>query len=173
MTEPFDVVSDPESQTRPSSDDFTKMMQRLLADRLHLKANHEMRYQSVFEIVPAKSGPKLTKGTRSLNGIPAVAYLPGQLTGANAMITDIAAFLQRFIIDRSVFNLTGITWKYDLMLRWTPDDLQIEGIRQSASSSNNALPGLYAAVQEQPELKLQDEKRSTQVFVVDHIDMPA
>jgi uncharacterized protein (TIGR03435 family) len=169
-TEKFDLVGDPETQTRPSSDDFKKMVQNLLTDRFDLTAHHETRDLSVFEIVPAKSGPKLNKSTRPPNGIPGVSYLPGQLSVANATIADLATFLQRFVTDRPVFDRTGITGEYDLTLRWTPDELQTEGSRQS-DDNNNSLPGLYTAIQEQLGLKLQEEKRPAQVFVVDHVDM--
>jgi uncharacterized protein (TIGR03435 family) len=167
----FDVVGDPETQTRPSSDDFKKMVQNLLTDRFHLVAHYEMKGLSVFEIVPAKSGPTLTRTTRT-DGIPTVGYLPGQLNVGNATITDLAMFLQRFVTDRPVFDRTGITGKYDLTLRWTPDEPQTEGSRQE-NNDNNSLPGFFTAIQEQLGLKLQEEKRRAQVFVVDHVDMPS
>ena len=131
-TQKFDLVGDPETQTRPSSDDFKKMVQNLLTDRFHLAAHHETRELSVFEIVPAKSGPKLNRSTRPPNGIPTVGYSPGQLGVANATIADFAAFLQRFVTDRPVFDGTGITGKYDLSLRWTPDELQTEAVARAA-----------------------------------------
>jgi uncharacterized protein (TIGR03435 family) len=171
-TQNFDIVGDPETQTRPSSGDFKKMVQNLLTDRFHLKAHHEMRELSVLEIVLAKSGPKLNKSTRPPNGIPTFGYSPGELTVANATIADLATFLQRFVTDRPVFDQTGITGKYDVTLRWTPDELQAEGSRQGGRNADS-LPGLYTAIQEQLGLKLQEEKRPIQVFVVDHVDTPS
>ncbi|MGA7341112.1 MAG: TIGR03435 family protein [Terracidiphilus sp.] len=171
-TQKFDLVGDPETPTRPSSDDFKKMVQNLLTDRFHFTAHHETRDLSVFEIVAAKSGPNLNKSTRPPNQIPGVGYLPGQLTASNATMADFAAFLQRFVTDRPVFDGTGITGRYDLALRWTPDELQTEGGR-SGDDTNNSLPGLYTAIQEQLGLKLQEERRPAQVFVIDHADMPS
>jgi uncharacterized protein (TIGR03435 family) len=120
----------------------------------------------------AKSGPKLNKSTRPSDGIPSVAYSPGQLSVANATLADLATFLQRFVADRPVIDQTGIIGKYDLILRWTPDELEAGGSRQS-NGNNSSLPGLYTAIQEQLGLKLQEAKRPAQVFVVDHIDMPS
>ncbi|HZP07366.1 MAG TPA: TIGR03435 family protein [Terracidiphilus sp.] len=170
QTQKFDLVCDPETQTRPSSENFKAMVQTLLADRFHLAAHYETRDLSVFAIVLAKSGLKLAKSTRTPDGIPSVAYAPGHLTAANATMTDLATFLQRFITDRPVIDQTGITGKYDLTLRWTPDELQTETIRDSSS---NSLPGFYTAIQEQLGLKLEEEKRPAPVFVIDHIDMPS
>jgi uncharacterized protein (TIGR03435 family) len=171
-TQKFDLVGDPETQTRPSSDNFKKMVQNLLADRFHLTAHHETRDLSVFAIVAAKSGPKLNKSTRPSDGIPSVAYSPGQLSVANATLADLATFLQRFVSDRPVFDQTGIIGKYDLILRWTPDELQAGGSHQG-NDNDSSLPGLYTAIQEQLGLKLQEAKRPAQVFVLDHVDMPS
>ena len=168
----FDLVGDPETQTRPSSDDFKKIVQNLLADRFHLTAHHETRDLSVFEIVSAKSAPKLSKSTRPPDGPPAVAYSSGWLTVGNATIADLATFLQRFVTDRPVYDGTGIAGKYDFTLRWAPDELQPEGSRQG-DDNNSSLPGLFTAIQEQLGLKLQEEKRPVQVFVIDRVDMPS
>jgi uncharacterized protein (TIGR03435 family) len=170
-TEKFDVVGDPETQTRPSSDEFKQMVQNLLTDRFHLTAHHETRDLSVYEIVVAKGGPKLEKNTGAPNGIPTVGYSPGELGASNATLSDFAKFLQRFVADRPVVDGTGITGKYDWSLRWTPDELQTDGNRQH-DEKNNPLPGLFTAIQEQLGLKLQEEKRPVEVFVVDHVGMP-
>jgi len=169
-TQKFDLVGDPETQTRPSADEFKKMVQNLLADRFRLTAHRETRDLSVYEIVPAKGGAKLTRSTRPPDGVPVVGYSPGRLTAGNATIADFATFLQRYVTDRPVFDGTGITGKYDLALRWTPDDTQTEPGRQT--DDNSAFPGLFTAIEEQLGLKLQEEKRPAQVFVIDHVDMP-
>ncbi len=171
-TQKFDLVGDPETLARPSSDEFKKMVQNLLADRFHLTAHDEARDLSVFAIVAAKSGPKLSKSNRPPSEIPSVAYSPGQLSAANATIADLATFLQRFVTDRPVFDRTGITGKYDLILQWTPDKLETEESRKD-NDRNDSFPGLFTAVQEQLGLKLQEERHPTQVFVVDHVDMPS
>jgi uncharacterized protein (TIGR03435 family) len=143
------------------------MVQVLLADRFHLTAHREARNLSVLVIVTAKGGPKLTKSARPPNGPPTVGYSPGLLSAANATIADLATFLQRFVTDRAVFDGTGIAGKYNLDLRWSPDEMQAEGSRQG----NDDSPSLYTAIQEQLGLKLQEEKRPAQVFVIDHVDM--
>ncbi len=171
-TQKFDLVGDSESPTKPSADEFKKMVQNLLTDRFHLAAHREMRDLSVFAIVPAKGGPKLTKSARPPDGPPTVGYSPGQLTVANATMADLATFLQRFVTDRAVFDLTGIAGKYDLTLQWAPDDLQTDASRHGADE-NNSFPGLFTAIQEQLGLKLQEEKRPARVFVVDRVDMPS
>jgi uncharacterized protein (TIGR03435 family) len=136
-TQKFDLVGDPETQARPSSEEFKKMVQNLLSDRFHLAAYRESRDLSVYEIVSAKSGPNLNKSTKPPDCLPVVGFSPGWLTVGNATIGDFAGFLQRYVSDRPVFDATGITGKYDLSLRWTPEDSQTEGSRQGDDSNNS------------------------------------
>jgi uncharacterized protein (TIGR03435 family) len=171
-TQTFDVVGDPETESRPSSDEFKKMVQNLLTDRFHLTAHHETRELSVLAIVQSKSGPNLTKTKRPPGGIPTVGYSPGHLGAGNATIADFASFLQRFVTDRPVVDQTGIVARYDFDLKWTPDETQTETVRQSSESSN-PLPGLYTAIQEQLGLKLQEGKLPAQVLVIDHVETPS
>lgn len=170
-TETFDILGDPETPARPSSDDFKKMVQNLLADRFHLAAHHEMRDLAVFEIVPVKGGSKLTKSTRPPDQIPGVGYSPGELSVSNATIADFAAFLQRFVSDRPVVDGTEIGGRYDLTLRWNPDELQPGEVGQGNSEAS-ALPDLFTATQEQLGLKLQKARRPTPVVVIDNVEMP-
>lgn len=106
------------------------------------------------------------------NGLPTYGYAPGQLSVRNATMTDFATYLQRFVTDRPVFDSTGVAGKYDLNLRWTPDDSQTEGSRQG-DERNASFPGLYTAIQEQLGLKLQEAKRSVPVLVIDHVELPS
>lgn len=169
-TAKFDLVADPETQVRPSSDEYKMMVQNLLADRLHLVAHRETKVLPVFEIVPARSGPKLKPSRGPVGGIPAVGHAQGELAVVNATLPDIAKFLQRFVTDRPVVDETGISGRYDVTLRWTPDETLAD--HQGAGLSES-YPGFFTAIQEQIGLKLEASKRPVQVLVIDHIDLPS
>lgn len=171
-TQKFDLMCDPETEARPSTDDFKKMVQALLSDRFRLVAHREIRDLSVLEIVNARTGPRLTKSDMPPNGLPTYGYAPGQLSVRNATMADFATYLQRFVTDRPVFDRTGAAGKYDLDLRWTPDDSQIEESRQG-DERNTSFPGLYTAIQEQLGLKLQEAKRPAPVLVIDQVELPS
>jgi uncharacterized protein (TIGR03435 family) len=63
-----------------------------------------------------------------------------------------------------------------IALKWTPDPSQFfaSGGSTSAPTSDdpNAPPGLFAAIQDQLGLKLEAQKTSTQVLVIDHAERP-
>jgi uncharacterized protein (TIGR03435 family) len=69
------------------------------------------------------------------------------------------AFLNKPAVDE-----TGLTGRYDLVLKWTPDEL--------ATNEPNAPPSIFTAVQEQLGLKLELTKGPRDVLVIDHLERP-
>jgi uncharacterized protein (TIGR03435 family) len=60
---------------------------------------------------------------------------------------------------------TGLTGKYDFVLRYTYDETR--------ATDPNAPPGLFTAVQEQLGLKLEAVKAPAEVLVVDKVERPS
>ena len=167
----FDIVADPGTEKRPSSDEFKAMLHALLADRFRLTEHEEQKELPVFVLVKAKSGPKLTATKDKPEGLPWVSHGPGGLTAHNASTTDLAKFLQRFVTDKPVIDQTGVAGRYDMDLEWMPDDLP-EGMRAALGDAVAALPSLYTAIQEQLGLKLEATKQRVPVMVIDSVAMP-
>jgi uncharacterized protein (TIGR03435 family) len=137
--------------------------------------HHEQKMLSVYALMKTADAPKLTKSTADANGIPAVGYNPsGELYANNATMANFATFLQRFVLDRPAVDQKGIAGHFDLVLRWTPDNLHASGksggdLQEDAS----VLPSLFTAMKEQLGLKLQPTKAATDVFLVDRVEQPA
>jgi len=167
----FDIVADPGTEKRPTSDESKTMVQTLLEDRFHLTEHEEQRELPVFVLVKAKSGPKLTATKDKPEGLPWVSHGPGGLTAHNASTTDLAKFLQRFVTDKPVVDQTGVAGRYDMDLEWAPDDLP-SGMSAAMKEAVAALPSLYTAIQEQLGLKLEATKQRVPVMVIDHLEMP-
>ena len=72
-----------------------------------------------------------------------------------------------YTLDHPVIDKTGLTGKYDLSLKWRPDNQP-----PSDNGSGDELPGLFTAVQEQLGLKLESSKGPVPTLVIDHIEMP-
>jgi len=164
-TERFDIVADPETDKRSSSDEMKAMMRQLLVERFHVVMHQEQKVLSVYAVQKAVDAPKLTKSAGNDRGIPVVGYDPrGELQVGNATMANFAGFLQRFVLDRPAVDQTGIEGKFDLVLRWTPDDVR--------GGDAGAEPGLFTAMKEQLGLKLQATKAGVEVFVVDRAERP-
>jgi uncharacterized protein (TIGR03435 family) len=165
------------------------MFQVFLADRFQLKAHVETKQLPVYELVLAKNSSKMkeaTPGDTYANGIKGpdgVAHagmmrIGGEgsgveLTAQGIPVTSLVAMLSRQV-HRTVLDKTGLTGKYDVTLKWTPDDGP-GGMSRAADdgSSGDAPPNLFTAVQEQLGLKLQPAKGPVDTLVIDHVEKPS
>jgi uncharacterized protein (TIGR03435 family) len=179
-TEKFDLLADPETEQRPTSDVMKKMVQQLVAERFQFSFHRDRKELPVYAIVPGKTEPRLTKSKHDdPNVIPAVGFAPsGRLSAQNATLADFATFLQRYVLDRPVVDETGITGRYDVDLKWTPDESPSGGTGSGGTGRSQpedagGPPGLYTAFQEQLGLKLNATKAVVEVFVVDHVEHPS
>jgi uncharacterized protein (TIGR03435 family) len=173
-TEKFDILADPETEKRPSSDQMKAMVQQLLVERFHLVMHHEQKILSVYALVKTADTPKLTKSTADPSGIPMVGYNPsGELHVGNATMANFATFLQRFVLDRPAVDQTGIAGHFDLVLRWTPDNFRAAGKPGDSQEDASAPPSLFTAMKEQFGLKLQPTKAATDVFLIDQVQQPS
>jgi uncharacterized protein (TIGR03435 family) len=174
----YDIDGVPDTPGLPSIKQMGLIDQKLLADRFHLQFHRETRQLSVFAITVAPGGPKLTKTTALPTDMQAFYFKGlGDLTVRNQTMSDFATWMQT-VLDRPVVDHTGLTDRYDLTLKWTPDDSQFAQFRSSGmqlptpSSDPNAPPSLYTAIQEQLGLKMEAVKAPDVVLVIDHVDKP-
>jgi uncharacterized protein (TIGR03435 family) len=72
------------------------------------------------------------------------------------------------VLGRVVLNQTGLSGRFDLGLRWTPDDGAA-----SATSSPDDPPCIFTAIQEQLGLKLESTKGPVPVLVIDSVEKPS
>ena len=145
------------------------MVQALLADRFQLKAHEETRQLAVYALVVAKEGPRFkpaeVNGTTVDTGRSRL-----HIAGSDDTISILARELAQ-TVGRVVLNQTGLTGRYDLTLRWTPDDAPQPLL--NGAPDPNAPPGIFTAIQEQLGLKLESTKGPVPVLVIDSVGMPS
>ena len=178
--------------------DLRSMLIALLTERFNLKYHHEARGGlPIYALVIAKDGPKLTKGEPNpLPGEVGVAtgqnhladpakehwkmlMLPGHIEADSVPVSALAYPLAQFL-GRKVIDKTGLTGNYNFTLRWTPDNTfppmggpeGPSGPVLAENATDSASVSLFTAIQEQLGLKLESEKGSVDVLVIDHIDLP-
>jgi uncharacterized protein (TIGR03435 family) len=172
-TQKFDILADPETEKRPSSDQMKVMVQQLLVERFHVVMHREQKVLSVYALVKTADIPKLTKSDSDPSGIPVVGYDPrGELAVGNATMANFATFLQRFVLDRPAVDQTGIAGHFDLVLRFTPENLRTGGRPDDPQENASVLPNLFTSIKELG-LKLQPTKAATDVFVIDRVEPPS
>jgi uncharacterized protein (TIGR03435 family) len=155
------------------------MLQALITDRFHLEVHHETKEMTIYALVVGKNGSKLMAHT----GEPPrpgewLRVRHGTLTvkqgGIATLVRQLTLQLGRQVIDK-----TGLTGEYDFTLEWTPEPGQggPEAIglppdtRLPPPPDSNG-PSIFTALQEQLGLRLDAQKGSVDIIVVDRAEKP-
>jgi uncharacterized protein (TIGR03435 family) len=153
------------------------MLQTMLADRFKLIVHSESRAVRSFDLVVGRLGPMmepaeaeddeqkdptlprttpLTQGGDNEAGFYYVAHA--------ASMNDLAGVLSEQF-NRTVFDKTGLTGKYDF-------DLHYRGLTSHDSASADGVPPLDEAIQWQLGLRLKPSRGLELYLVIDHVDKP-
>jgi uncharacterized protein (TIGR03435 family) len=166
-TDRWDVDGFPDVPGVPDADQMRAMYRRLLEERFALKTHMEKKELSAFAI-QVKGEPKLAKSLDQ-NGLSDTTFTEYNSRRRILRVTSTSMDEFRVIIqdeaNRPVVNQTGLTEKWDFLLKWSPDD--------APTSEANALPELFTAMQEQLGLKLVPVKAPVDVIVIDHVERPS
>jgi uncharacterized protein (TIGR03435 family) len=173
-SENFDITAKPEAEGQPNRRQMEGMIQGLLKDRFKLAFHHDKKELTVFTLVLAKNGPKLTPSAADPKGLPGLGFRAlGNMIAGNSNMSDFAGLLQSVVLDRPVVDQTELKGRFDFTLKWTPDESQFGGRGGSAKSdAPDAPPDLFAAIQEQLGLQLKSAKIPVDVLVIDKIEKP-
>ena len=185
-TERYDVTAKPPDgatrEQRPA------MMRRMFEDRMKLKGHVEERERNIFALVVARSdgrlGPQLKPSAldcaapapppRAVLTPPSEppearcggAFSNGQIVSGGILLEQLVLSLSG-LAGGQVVNRTGLQGFYALTLRWAPRR------PPNANAPPEDLPEFFTAIQEQLGLKLQPERTTLPVFVVDSIERPS
>jgi uncharacterized protein (TIGR03435 family) len=142
-----------------------QMVQALLVERFGLKVHREKRELPIYSLVVAKGGAKLKptkQGGQLVNGY--YGRLQAEGLTSEALARELAKATGRVVLDK-----TGLDGRFDVTLRWTPD----EGPAMlNGAPVPDPPPSIFTAVQEQLGLKLEPGKGPVDVLVIDHVEMP-
>jgi uncharacterized protein (TIGR03435 family) len=85
-------------------------------------------------------------------------------------------------LGRTVLDKTGLTGNYVFTLQFKPDDSQgamfnglASGLKSPADtpSPDSSGPSIFAALEEQLGLKLESQKGSVEILVIDYVEKPS
>lgn len=163
----------------PSPEQLHALMGKLVVARFGLTFHQEKRELSAYVLTVVKDGPKFQPSEeKSLLGGFGLRPLPeGDMIPVRNMTMDqFSKALQSLIVDRPVVNRTGLTGRYDLSFKFTPDDSQFNGSAPKLPKSDDKTepaPSIFEAFQEQLGLKLSPEKTQVDVMVIDKVTKPS
>ena len=178
-TDHFDLDVLPDHEGLPSLDQARGIVRKLLADRFALKFHEDTKELSVYVLSTAKTGPKFSKSSSDPSSPPGLGGPPGRMMVRNASMAEFAQVMQG-VLDRPVVDQTGLKDRYDLQLRWTPDESQYGGRTlppqnngDGSAANADPPPPLFTAIQEQIGLKLDAMKAPVKVMVIESVQKPS
>jgi uncharacterized protein (TIGR03435 family) len=189
--ERFDITAkldNPKPQMQHS--EYPPLVEHLLEDRFALHAHWETREAPVLYLVldnpgkdkPGKLNPARYGDCSATVVLPGAKHPelprdfncggmnsnPGNATGYSLSAEDIAANLSWFQ-QTTIIDHTGLTGKYDIKLRWTPEPEHLMG----APAVTSDAPSFTTALREQLGLKLEPGKGPVKFLVIDHLEQPS
>ena len=183
----------PEGTTK---EQFSIMLQNLLADRFKVKVHRESREIQRYELVVTKNGPKFKEATpavpqderaairpgfpvRDKDGYPVIGTRGGMAISYGkaraywpGITMELLAGQLSGQLQRPVTDATGLPGKYDISLYW---DAEIT-LRASAPGADltaaaiDSGPTLTQALQDQLGLRVESRKGPVDFVVVDHAE---
>jgi uncharacterized protein (TIGR03435 family) len=208
-SERFDIVAKADGElgppvSRDAPSPLQLMIRGLLEERFKLKVHREPREVPIYTLVLARADGRLGSGLRPSavdceavgaprrsGGAPPDVQKPserprcgarvgfGELTAGAQPLLELVSLLSG-TVGRSVVDRTGLTGRYDIDLRWTPDRVlqraagaaASEPIRVNGVEIDPNGPSIFTALQEQLGLKLESERGTIEALVIDHIERP-
>jgi len=165
----YDVDGTPDVQGQPNRRQMQAMVQKLLADRFGLVLHREKKEMGVYAITVPEAGHKMAKSLGDPNGLPnqnGSHDASGRVDRyTNVSMADFAFILQ-MMLSKPVLDQTGLSGRFDFVLKWTPDD-------EKPTDEAVASPGIFTAMQEQLGLKLEAVKAPADVLVIDKVERPS
>lgn len=174
----YDIEVQPDQPGAPNKDQWTGILQKLLANRFQLKQHTEQRVLPAYILTVAKGGPKMiaVQKTEGRGGPEETRLRAGTIDARALSMADFAQTLRK-IFDRPVVDQTGLSGFWTFSLKWTPDESQagmtMRDPRPPSDEPADAPPPLFTALQEQLGLKLGSGKATVPVLVLDGVERPS
>lgn len=170
----YDINAKAEGEA--TRDEIFAMLRTMLEERFKLQAHREKKEVTVYALKVAKGGPKISEDHSSVCAVinpgdlapetrqpicGMIAIIPGGIEGLKIGMDGLAGALSNLQeLGRKVVDDTGVTARFDVHLRFTP------------ASSDAGGPSIFTALQEQLGIRLESQKGTDDVFVIDHIERP-
>ena len=170
------------------------MLQTLLAERFQLKVHHEMRELPVYALVRGKGALKLKPADkpcayppgpdgRTLNLVPPAGRTFDLMQTWDTMAEMLSGRLDRPVVDKTGLDaevyctLDGLDPKLVLQMAMGPGGGARRGgdpqNRTTIPEADSTAPSVSVAVEEKWGLKLEPQKASADVLVIDRVERPS
>jgi uncharacterized protein (TIGR03435 family) len=163
----------PEASENARHRQLQVMLQSLLRERFKLAMHTETKDMPLYTLVIAKNGPRLKPSppNRECPTVPCGSVGGGPasgLRGRDAELSALADTLSLFL-DRPVRDRTGLHGRFDIDVpAWTSRDAS-----SGRPAPDPSDPSIFTVLEEQLGLKLEATRGPREIYVVDHVEVPA
>jgi len=140
------------------------MMQSMLADRFKLEFHRVTKSLPEYELVLAKSGPKLTAADPNDPRAGSSSQGPRQIKATAQPISTLARMLES-AVGAPVIDRGGLEGKYTFSLAFA----SLFG----TPAEDEKLPTIFTVLQQELGLKLESIRGPVEVMVIDRAEMPS
>ena len=182
-TDRFDIEARASGQPGAPTAQLLTMLQSLLADRFKLTTHRDMRELPVFALERARRDGSLGAGLRptacpelavdltQLQPCANISNGPSHLTVRGMPFNQFTPYLSPYL-NRVVLDRTGLDGRYDIELKWVPEQQGVAPGRPEPAVSDPNAPSIFTAVQEQLGLKLDATRAMVEVLIIDTLEHP-
>jgi uncharacterized protein (TIGR03435 family) len=145
----------------------------LLADRFKLALHRDTKELPIYSLTAGKDGAKVHEVKPGGNSRTGGGR--GHLVGQKISMSQFADLLTQIApreIDRPVIDRTGLKGVFDIALDWTPENQRPQGSEAEGRGAIEGAPGpnIFRALQQQLGLRLEPQKGSVEILVIDHAE---
>jgi uncharacterized protein (TIGR03435 family) len=137
--------------------DVQLMLRALLADRFALQLHRSTTNVSGYILLAENGEAKLKKSSEEREGFRLMG--PEQIEGPGTLSQ--LAWVLKGVLQAPVQDETGLTGKYDINLKWKPDE--------TVTDSEVSL-SIFTALKQQLGLRLKAGKVPIEMLIVDHVE---
>lgn len=166
--EHFDIDARSAGEAAPPAAQLRLMLQRMLADRFHLKLHRETRPVPVYALIVANPAKIKEITKEQFDAQPRYERMPERFPETmRTRMVDFAGTLQRHV-DRPVLDETKLTGYYEIA---TPEWMQPGQARTGDAVERQA--EVFSELEGREGLKLEPRKDAFEILVVDNVEEPS
>ena len=156
------------------------MLQAMFVERCKLVVHREMKDADVYSLVVARGGPKFKETDPTVDHpggltLPWGGVMVPSKDGMNMYGASMASFVpyiaMRMNVGRPVQDKTGLTGKYDLVMK-TQDIGSASNEQQGGVSASDPDSAMHSILNDLG-LKLESGKGQVETLVIDHMERPS
>jgi len=166
-SEKWDIEARSAAEGRYSVADTRVMLQKLMAERFGLVVHRETRQVPVYVMTVSKGGVKFREA--EAGRAPNVEIAGNSVRMASGEMAGLAQILAT-AVGRPVLDRTGLGKAYDLSLAWEDAPVKEGGVPGLEGAAEGGEGSVFTAMQSQLGLRLESQRASVEVIVVDKIE---